>query len=150
MSPSAPQSRRLGIIGSLVGLLALIAAVLPQWVLPAMYPPPPVDKVIVDTGHRIKERLIARAKGVEYQAPRQEEPAGHRLSVDFSTAAVSLGLLAIVLAVFSQFFREEKLLAGVAAALGVASIAIEMWFIALGVLLLIAIIYAVTQIVDLF
>ena len=75
---------------------------------------------------------------------------GHRLSVDFSTAAVSLGLLAIVLAVLALVFREEKLLAGVSASLGVTAIAFEMWFIALGVLLLIAIIYAVTQIIDLF
>jgi len=137
-------------IGSIVGLLALIAAVLPHWVLPAMYPPPPVDQVIVDTGHRLKERLIVRAKGVEYQAPKREKSVGDVLSGDFSTAAVALGLLAIAMAVLSQFFREEKLLAGVSATLGVAAIAAEMWFIALGVLLVIAIIFAVAQIIDLF
>jgi hypothetical protein len=147
---SAPQSRRLGIIGSIVGLLALIAAVLPHWVLPALYPPPPADQVIVDTGHRLKERLIARAKGVEYQAPREEESLGHRLSSDFSTAAVSLGLLAMVMAVLSPVFREEKLLAGISAALGITAIAVEVSFFVLGVLFLIAIIYAVTQIIDLF
>jgi hypothetical protein len=42
-------------IGSIVGRLALIAAVLPHWVLPALHPPPPADRVIVDTGHRLKE-----------------------------------------------------------------------------------------------
>jgi hypothetical protein len=147
---SAPQPRRLGIIGSIVGLLALIAAVLPHWVLPAMYPPPPVDQVIVDTGHRLKQRLIARAKGVEYQAPKREKSPGEVLSSDFSTAAVSLGVLAILMAVVSQLFREEKLLAGISAMLGVAAIAVEMWFIALGALILIAIIYAVVHIIDLF
>jgi len=150
MTTPAPQSRRLGIIGSIVGLLALIAAVLPHWVVPVVAPPEPVDKVIVDIGHGIKERLIARAKGVEYHAPKKEQSTGSRLSWDFSAAAVSLGLFAIVMAVLALVCREEKLLAGVSASLGVTAIAFEMWFIALGVLLLIAIIYAVAQIIDLF
>jgi len=150
MTSSTLPSRRLGIIGSIVGLLALIAAVLPHWVLPAMYPPPPADQVIVDTGHRLKERLIARAKGVEYQAPKQETSTGGRLSGDFSTAAISLGLLAVAMAVLALVFREEKLLAGVSAALGMTAIAIEISFFVLGVLFVIAIIYAVTQIIDLF
>jgi hypothetical protein len=150
MTSSTLPSRRLGLVGSLVGLLALIAAVLPHWVLPAMYPPPPADQVIVDTGHRLKERLIARAKGVEYQAPRQETSTGNRLSDDFSTAAISLGLLAIVMAVLSLVFREEKPFAGVSATLGMTAIAIEISFFVLGVLFVIAVIYAVTQIIDLF
>ena len=150
MSASAPQSRRLGIIGSIVGLLALVAAVLPHWVVPVLYPPPPADKVIVDTGHRIKQRLIARAKGIEYQEPQREESPGHRVSIDLSTAAVSLGLLAIVMAVLALIFREEKLLAGVAAALGVSAIAIEISFFVIGVFVAIAIIYAVLDHIDLF
>jgi hypothetical protein len=150
MTSSTLPSRRLGIIGSIVGLLALIAAVLPHWVLPAMYPPPPADQVIVDTGHRLKERLIARAKGVEYQAPKQETSTGGRLSGEFSTAAISLGLFAVVMAVLALVFREEKLLAGVSATLGMTAIAIEISFFVLGVLFVIAIIYAVTQIIDLF
>jgi hypothetical protein len=145
MTNSTPQSRRLGMIGSIVGLLALIAAVLPHWVVPVLYPPPPIDQVLVDTGHRLKERLIARAKGVEYQAPRREKSIGDRLSDGFSIAAVSLGLLAIAMAIVSLFFREERLIAGVSATLGVAAIAVEVSFLVLGVLILIAIIYAVTN-----
>jgi hypothetical protein len=71
-SSSAVPSRRLGIIGSIVGVLALMAAVLPHWVVPIVFPPPPADQVIVDTGHRIKDRVIARVKGVEYQVPKVE------------------------------------------------------------------------------
>ena len=150
MTSATLPSRRLGIIGSLVGLLALIAAVLPHWVLPALYPPPPADQVIVDTGHRLKERLIARAKGVEYQAPKREISTGDRLGGEFSTAAISLGLLAVVMAVLALVFREERLLAGVSATLGLTAIAIEISFFVLGVLFVIAIIYAVTRIIDLF
>jgi len=150
MTHSAVQPRRLGIIGSIVGLLALMAAVLPHWVLPVMFPPPPVDQVIVDVGHRLKDRLIARAKGVEYQAPARERSLGDRLSGGFSIAATSLGVLAIIFAVVSLFFREDRLLAGVSAALGVSAIAMEISFIVIGALIVIAIIYAVMDHISLF
>jgi hypothetical protein len=137
-------------IGSILGLLALIAAVLPHWVVPILFPPEPIDQVIVETGHRVKERLIAHAKGVEYRAPRREKSGGDRFSEGFSTAAVSLGLLAIILAVLSQVFREEKLLAGISATLGVFAISVEISFIVIGALVLIAIVYAVMDHIDLF
>jgi len=137
-------------IGSIAGLLALIAAILPHWVVPIVFPPPPVDQVIVDTGTRVKDRIIARIKKVEYQAPRQEKAVGVRFSEGFSIAALSLGLLAIALAIFSLFFREEKLLAGVSVTLGFAAIAVEISFLLIGVLILLAIIYAVANFMNLF
>ncbi|MCS3498067.1 hypothetical protein M2189_002975 [Bradyrhizobium japonicum] len=147
-SPALP-SRRLGVIGSIVGVLALIAAVLPHWVIPVIYPPP-ADKVIVDTGHRLKDRLIARVKGVEYQAPPREKSTGSQLREASSIGAISLGLLAILFSVLALVFREERLLAGVAAALGSGAIAIEISFLAMGVLMLIVILYVVANIIGLF
>ncbi|PSO20548.1 hypothetical protein [Bradyrhizobium sp. MOS003] len=147
---SATPSRRLGIIGSIVGMLALMAAVLPHWVVPMVFPPPPADKVIVDTGHRIKDRIVAKVKGVEYQAPKVEKSAGRSWSETGSVAAISLGLLAILLSVLALVFREERLLAGVAAALGTGAIAIEISFLAMGLLLLIVILYVVANIIGLF
>ena len=130
-------------------MLALIAAILPHWVVPALYPPPPTDKVIVDTGHRIKDRLIARAKGVEYEAPVREKSTGSQISQAASTAAISFGLLAIFFAVLALVFREEKLLAGVAAVLGTGAIAFEFSFFVIGALILIAILYVVGNIIGL-
>ncbi|SCB48669.1 hypothetical protein GA0061098_101378 [Bradyrhizobium shewense] len=147
---SAQPSRRLGIIGSIVGVLALIAAVLPRWVVPMVFPPPPADQVIVDTGHRIKDRLIARVKGAEYQAPKVEKSAGRSWRETASATAVALGLLAILLSVLSLIFREERLLAGVAAILGTGAIAIEISFVMIGALILIAILYVVGNIIGLF
>ena len=148
LKPAVP-SRRLGIIGSIVGVLALIAAVLPHWVVPMVFPPPPADQVIVDTGHRIKNRLIARVKGVEYQAPKIEKSAGRSWSETASATAISLGLLAILLSVLALIFREERLLAGVAAVLGTGAIAIEISFVMIGALILIAILYVVGNIIGL-
>lgn len=148
LKPAMP-SRRLGVIGSLIGVLALMAAVLPHWVVPMVFPPPPADQVIVDTGHRIKDRVMARVKGVEYQAPKVEKSAGRSWSETASAAAISLGLLAILLSVLSLIFREERLLAGVAAILGTGAIAIEISFVMIGALILIAILYVVGNIIGL-
>ena len=150
MASTTAPSRRLGAIGSIIGVLALIAAVLPHWVVPVVFPPQPADQVIYDVGSRLKDRLIARAKGVEYHAPRPEKSVGHRWEDTFSIGALSLGLLAILLAVLSLIFREDKLLAGVSAALGVGAIAFEFSFIVMGVLCFIIIVYAVAQFIDLF
>ena len=147
---SALPSRRLGIIGSIVGVLALMAAVLPHWIVPMVFPPPPADQVIVDTGHRIKDRVIARVKGVEYQAPKVEKSAGRSWSETASAAAISLGLLAILLSVLALIFREERLLAAVAAILGTGAIAIEISFVMIGALILIAILYVIGNIIGLF
>ena len=147
---SALPSRRLGIIGSIVGVLALMAAVLPHWIVPMIFPPPPADQVIVDTGHRIKDRVIARVKGVEYQAPKVEKSAGRSWSETASATAISLGLLAILLSVLALIFREERLLAAVAATLGTGAIAIEISFVMIGALILIAILYVVANIIGLF
>jgi hypothetical protein len=150
MSASAVPSRRFGMIGSIVGLLALIAAVLPHWVVPMVYPSPLIDQVIVDTGHRLKERLIARSKGVEYRAPQRVRSDADRWNDGLALGAVSLGLLAIVFAICSLFFREERLLAGVSAALGSGAIAFELAVVAIGALILIAIIYAIMDHLSLF
>ncbi|MFK4511950.1 hypothetical protein LPJ38_03410 [Bradyrhizobium daqingense] len=147
---SAVPSRRLGIIGSIVGVLALMAAVLPHWVVPIVFPPPPADKVIVDTGQRIKDRIVAKVKGGEYQAPKVEKPAGRSWSETASVTAISLGLLAILFSVLSMIFREERLLAAVAATLGTGAIAIEISFVMMGALILIAILYVIGNIIGLF
>lgn len=128
MTNSAVQSRRFGMIGSIVGLLALIAAVLPHWVVPAMFPPPQPEQARTDTGQKSHGRFIGffgRRQGVEQQVQVRDEGTGDRLMDAFSTAAISLSLLAISLAVLSLIFREEKLFAGVSAVLGIAAFAIE-------------------------
>jgi uncharacterized integral membrane protein len=94
--------------------------------------------------------VIAHVSGVEYQAPKPEKTTGGRLSEASSAAAISLGLLAILLAVLALIFREERLLAGVAATLGTGAIAVEISFVVIGALILVAILYVVANIIELF
>ena len=126
------QSRRLGIIGSVVGLLALAASALTQ-LLPAA--PESSGQATEEVRPSGKHRWIFHTNRFEIRtadtAPRQlsEQPvAGTSRNQVLSTAATSLGLLAIALAVFAVILREERLLAGVAAALGVAAIAVQVWW----------------------
>ena len=99
MNDIVQPSRRLGIIGSVFGLLALLVAALTH-LLP-------------------QEMLYINVTGT----------AGSTWSDIVSTSAASLGLIAIALAVFAVIFREEKLLAGVAAVLGVAAMAVLLWWV---------------------
>ena len=48
-----------GLSATLLGCLAVLAAVLPLWVLPVLQPPEPLDKVIVSTAEKVKARLAA-------------------------------------------------------------------------------------------
>jgi len=143
MMNAVRQSRRLGTIGSIVGLLALLASVLTQ-LLPAVFPPEPFDQVLDETGQRVKDHLIFRAKRLEIRPRKASEQraVGYTWNQGLSTVAVSLDLLAIALAVFSVILREEKLLAGVAAALGIAAIAVQVYWILIGVVILIVIVNA--------
>jgi hypothetical protein len=139
-----PRSRIAGGVGAIVGMLALALAVLPTWVLPEIFPPPPVENVIVDTASRLKQRVIAKAQGVEYREMRAADPA-EGWSRACSIAAISLGLAAIGCAVFSFLRREPLRYAGTAAAIGAGAIAFEVAMLALGVLIVLALIAIVSN-----
>jgi hypothetical protein len=68
---------------------------------------------------------------------------GYDWNQALSTAAVALGLLAIVFAVFSVITREEKLLAGIAAVLGCTAIAVQIYWIVIVIVVLMVIANAI-------
>jgi len=117
----APRKHLFGMIATLFGCLAVVAALLPIWVLPLVAPPDPVDKVVVETAQKIKDRVMAKAKGIEYQEPAKRT---NWYSV-FSAAAVTLGVLALVLGTISFVAHEPWRYAAAAAALGAGSIVFQ-------------------------
>jgi hypothetical protein len=141
MMDTVRQSRRLGIIGSAVGLLALLASALTQ-LLPDALLHKPVYQVTEAAAQKDSDHLIFRTKRLEIRSREAPEPrtVSYTWSQGLSTAAASLGLLAIVFAVFAVILREEKLLAGVAAALGVTAIAVQVWWVLIVVAVAIVII----------
>lgn len=124
------QSRRLGIIGSAVGLLALLVSSL-TYLLPDSLLHRPVTQVTEAATKKDSENVILRIKRLEIKSREASEqrPAGTTWEQAISTAAVSLALLAIVFAVFAVIFREEKLLAGIATVLGAAAITVQVWWV---------------------
>jgi hypothetical protein len=129
------QSRRLGIIGSAVGLLALLVSSL-TYLLPDSLLDRPVTQVTEAANKKDSEHVILRIKRFEIKSREatEQRPTGTTWEQVISTAAVSLALLAIVFAVFAVIFREEKLLAGVAVVLGGAAIAVQVWWVVIIIL----------------
>jgi hypothetical protein len=130
MSP-IPQShpRFLGVTGCLIGLLAFIVAVLP-FVWPANAPEWSSRTNIVEPSHSLKERIAEKLKGLaskklvrEWQEDNSDQ-VGWRQNLPI--AAILLALLAVTLGVFSALRREEKFYAGLATALGIGAISVEM------------------------
>ncbi len=111
-----------GLSATLFGCLAVLAAVLPLWVLPVLLPPEPLDKVIVSTAEKVKARIAAKAKGVAYQEPARRTDWFGVLAA----AAAMFGALAIVLAAVSAVAREPRRFAAVAAALGVGALLFQL------------------------
>ena len=141
MTNAARRSRRLGIIGSAVGLLALLVSAL-TYLLPETLLYKPIHPTTEAAAKKETEHLIFRIKRLEIKSREASEqlPASTTWEQALSTTAAALGLLAITFAVFGVIFREEKLLAGIAATLGAAAIAVQVWWVLIVVAVAIAII----------
>jgi hypothetical protein len=149
-TPAGSKPRALGVAGSLFGLLALAAALLPAWVLPAVAPSKPVEQIVAETGRAIKERIAALKTGTEAPAKPKERSASASLSQIFSIAAVSLGFLAVAFAVISLLRTEERLPAAMAFALGGGAIAAQFTLLVTGALIGALILYAIINNLDMF
>lgn len=139
---SAAKKHWLGTIGTLFGCLAIIAAVLPTWVLPHVLPPEPADKIVVEVAQKIKDRVIAKAKGEEYQEPARKTDW---YSV-FSTLAVTLGVLALVLGAISFVAHEPWRFAAAAGALGTGAIIFQFSLLVAGALIAILLIAVILNV----
>ena len=144
MMNTVRPSRRLGIIGSVVGLLALVASALTQ-MLPAAVLLEPLSRTTEEARPKGTDHLIFHTKRLEIRSREaaEQRSVGNTWEQGLSTAVVALGLLAITLAVFAVILREEKLLAGVAAALGAAAIAVQVFWVLILVALAIVIVSAI-------
>lgn len=136
---TAQRKHWLGIVGTLFGCLAVIAAVLPIWVLPLVVPPEPVDKVVVDTAQKIKDRVVAKAKGVEYKEPQ------HRADVYqiLAAAAVTLGVVALILGAISFVSHEPWRFSAVASALGAGAILFQFSLMVAGAIVIVLLVAVV-------
>jgi hypothetical protein len=139
------QPRRFGIIGCVVGLLALFASALTQLLPAAQLSQPVAGQATEAAAPKGKDHVIFDTKRFEITKSREaSEPrtVGTTWNEVLSMTAASLAVLAIALAVLAVIFREEKLLAGIAAVLGAAAIAVQIWWVLIVVAVAIVILNA--------
>jgi hypothetical protein len=141
---TAAKHHWFGIVGTFLGCLAIVAAVLPTWVLPMVAPPLPIDRVVFDTAHKIKDRMVAKAKGVEYQEAKRPTDWYQILAA----VAVSLGVLALIFAATSFIMREPWRFAGAAAALGAGAIVFQFSLLVAGALISLLLIFIILSYFD--
>jgi TRAP-type C4-dicarboxylate transport system permease small subunit len=142
---TATGKHRLGMIATLFGCLAVIAAVLPTWVLPLVLPPDPIDKVFVGTAQKVTDRVIVKSKSVEHPVPARKT---NWYSV-FSVAAITLGVLALVMGAISFVAHEPWRFAAAAGALGVGAIIFQFSLLVAGALIAILFISVILNALDL-
>lgn len=136
MEPQAVQNKftPVGIAGLVVALLALMGAVLSPWVLDAL-DPKPIDEVAVEVAGRIKDRLVARAKGQPYVAP--AESRGFSASHWYTGGVVAAGALAVCIGVIGLVCHHNARLNCASVAVGASAIVFQYMLILAAALLLI-------------
>lgn len=149
-SSTQPRSGSFGLAGAILGLFALIAAVLPQWTAHKVVPVPPAQQVSTDSAPRVRDWIVAKLKGHGHHKENKkvERPEPDKWTEFFSAATICLATLAIVLAVVSIFRHEPKLLAGLATTLGITAIALHVAFVAMSVIIIIVIAHAFASHLD--
>lgn len=132
------KSSKFGMLGIVVGSMALLLALVHFWAGP-FSPQPTIETVVAEKAVSIRNAALDALKG--------KEPAGETYSAQWDAdriayvATAVLGGMAFILAVFSLVFKEPVRAAGGAAALGISAIAfqfIAMYAMALLVVILIA------------
>lgn len=116
------KPRRLGLIGTLIGLAALAMATFHFFFGP-IEPPPPLETVVAETTLKLKNALAATLEGKEYVAPAQNSQRGMDKLVD--NAVIVLGFIALALGVIGFVQREEWRASGMALVLGGGAIAFQ-------------------------
>ncbi len=131
--PETRRRFRFGGVGLIVALFAFAAAVLSPWIVEAVEPAKPIDEVAVDIAVRIKDRLVAKAKGKEFVPP----PAETRtFAVWYPAGTISLGVFAMCCGVIGFVRHEDLRINGSAVSIGIAAIVFQYFLILASVVIL--------------
>lgn len=139
---SKPQSAFWSSAGLVIAFLALTLAVLSPWITDALTPErerKPIDEVAVEVATKIKDRLVAKAKGEEFVA----EPAVDT-SIDigkwYPPSVIGIGLFAACLGVVGFTRHESNRVSASAVAVGLAAIVFQYFLLLAAAIILILLI----------
>ena len=130
-----------GIFGVVIAFLALLTVLVGPAIHDAIYPKPSVEDRIADTTVRIRDRVVARLKG----APATATPSVRRLNTHQLPYTISMALagVAIIGGCVSFLRREDHRFAYVACGVGALTLAWQAIILALGALILCAILFSI-------
>ena len=120
---SSEKKRTLGVIGVIVGFVALSCAFLSPWIQEAIDPPKKtLEESTVDFAGRLAEAAKAKVKGEEYVAANTEQPKPSRFI--FPTV-IGMGLVGAGLGIGSMLKSEQRMIGGGAIALGIGAVVVQ-------------------------
>lgn len=140
------KPRRLGLIGTIIGLLALGIAMFHFFFGP-IEQPPALETVVAETTLNLKNALTATLEGKEYVAPSRQTQRGMDKLVD--NGVIVLGFFALALGVIGFVQREEWRASSMALALGSGAIAFQFAVAVVGAILAIILIGFIISSLDL-
>jgi hypothetical protein len=141
------KTTRIGIAGLVLALLALAAAALSPWAIDALEPEKkPIDEVAVGIAGRIKERLVAKAKGQPYVAP--AEPQRANWAKRYTGGVVGIGMVALCIGVIGLVARHDARLNSATVAVAASAIVFQYVLMIAAALLLILLIGLVVSVID--
>ena len=122
----SPSKRSIvGGIGLAFALLGLVAGIMSPWIIDAIEPErKPIDEAAVEVATKIKDRLIAKAKGQEY-IPAVETKTGFDIAKWYPACTIALGLCGICLGVGGFCRHEDVRITGSSVTIGLAAIVFQ-------------------------
>ncbi|MCH9022009.1 MAG: hypothetical protein IID32_04525 [Planctomycetes bacterium] len=148
-SDTPKKISRFGMAGLIIGLLALVAAVLSPWIIDAVEPEKkPIDEIALDTAIKIKDRLNAKLKGEEYKSQQEPKSAPSNMSKYYPASVILAGAIAICFGTVGFVRRDNLRLSGATVAVGASAILFQYFLMlaaAIILILLIGMVLAVLQ-----
>lgn len=139
---SKRKGKTLGVLGTVIGLIALGVGLLHMSLGP-IEEPAPVESYVADVTVKIKDAISAKLKGEEYKAPITEKTID-RDQLLYQGVMIG-GFIALALGAIGISLNEEWRPSGVAFVLGGAAITLQLSLAFLGALLIILIIGAIVS-----
>ena len=139
--PRSPTRRSIvGGIGLAFALIGLVAAIMSPWIIDAIEPDrKPIDEAAVEVATKIKDRLIAKAKGQEYVPP-VETDTGFDIAKWYPAGTIALGLCGICLGVGGFCRHEDVRITGASVTLGLAAIVFQYFLLLAAAIILIVLV----------
>lgn len=134
------KPRKLGLAGTVIGIIALGIAIFHFFFGP-LEQPPSVEEVVAETAVKLKGAFAAKLKGETYEAERRSE--GLKPDDLLRHTVTVLGFVAIVLAAIGFIQHEDWRASSVALALGAGAIVFQFTVAVIGAVLAIILVVAV-------